>query len=79
MGREREPEGADRLGDAHVRHLPVKWILEHLGKGIQTPMAQGRSTKIISMIKWIWTIRLSIKNYLSLAVKGASPSCATGT
>jgi len=33
---------------------------------IQTPMAQGRSTKIISMIKWIWTSRLSIKNSLSL-------------
>ena len=31
-------------------------------KRIQTPMAQGRSTKIISMIKWIRTSRLSIKN-----------------
>ena len=29
-------------------------------------MAQGRSTKIITMIKWIRTIRLSIKNSLSL-------------
>ena len=29
-------------------------------------MAQGRSTKIISMIKWIRTSRLSIKNSLSL-------------
>ena len=28
----------------------------------KTPMAQGRSTKIITMIKWIRTIRLSIKN-----------------
>ena len=28
-------------------------------------MAQGRSTKIISMIKWIRTSRLSIKNSLS--------------
>ena len=28
-------------------------------------MAQGRSTKIITMIKWIRTIRLSIKNSLS--------------
>jgi len=27
-------------------------------------MAQGRSTKIITMIKWIRTIRLSIKNSL---------------
>ena len=25
-------------------------------------MPQGRSTKIVTMIKWIWTIRLSIKN-----------------
>ena len=29
-------------------------------------MARGRSTKIISMIKWIRTSRLSIKNSLSL-------------
>ena len=29
-------------------------------------MAQGRSTKIISMLKWIWTSRLSIKKSLSL-------------
>ena len=34
-------------------------------KGIQTPMAQGRSTKIISMMKWIRTSRFSIKNSLS--------------
>jgi len=40
----------------------------YLEKGIQTPMAQGRSTKIISMIKWIRTSRLSIKNPLSLHV-----------
>ena len=37
-------------------------------------MAQGRSTKIISMIRWIRTSRLSIKNSLSvqitLAVRG---------
>ena len=32
---------------------------------VQTPMAQGRSTEIISMIKWIRTRRLSIKNSLS--------------
>ena len=32
--------------------------------GIQTPMAQGRSTKIISMFKWIRTRRLSKKNSL---------------
>jgi len=34
-----------------------------------TPMAQGRSTKIISMIKWIRTSRLSIKNSLSVGVQ----------
>ena len=39
-------------------------------KGIQTPMAQGRSTKIISMITWIRTSRLSIKNSLSLSACG---------
>ena len=32
-------------------------------------MAQGRSTKIITMIKWIRTIRLSIKNSLSLGTR----------
>ena len=31
----------------------------------QAPMAQGRSTKIISMTKWIRTSRLTIKNSLS--------------
>jgi len=41
-----------------------------LEMGIQTPMAQGRSTKIISIIKWIRTSRLSIKNSLSLRVQG---------
>ena len=39
--------------------------LGYLEKGIQTPMAQGRSTKIISMIRWIRTSRLSIKKSLS--------------
>jgi hypothetical protein len=38
----------------------------YLEKGIQTPMARDRSTKIILMIKWIRTSRLSIKNSLSL-------------
>jgi len=44
-------------------------MLGYMEKGIQTPMAQGRSTKIIEMIKWIRTRRLSIKNTLSC--KGA--------
>jgi len=40
--------------------------------GIQTPMAQGRSTKTILVIKWIRTSRLSIKNSLSAGgVQGA--------
>ena len=34
-------------------------------KGIQTPKAQGPSTKVISMIEWIQTSRLSIKNFFS--------------
>ena len=37
----------------------------YLEKRIQTPMAQGRSTHIISMIKWIRTSTLSIKSSLS--------------
>ena len=39
--------------------------------GIQTSMAQGRSTKIMSTINWIRTSRFSIKNSLSLVVRGA--------
>ena len=35
------------------------------GKGNSTPVAQGRSTKIISMIMWTRTSRLSIKISLS--------------
>ena len=31
----------------------------------QTPAAQGRSAEFISMIKWIWTGRSSVKNSLS--------------
>ena len=38
--------------------------------GIQTPMVQGRSTKIISMIRWIRTSRLTIQNSLSLLERG---------
>ena len=36
-----------------------------LVKGVQSPMAQGRSTEVISMINRIRTSRLSIKNSLS--------------
>ena len=44
---------------------PTKCLLNtsgYLEKLMQTPMAQGRSTKVISTIKWIRTISLSIKN-----------------
>jgi hypothetical protein len=34
-------------------------------------MAQGRSTKVIWMIGWIWTSRLSIHNSLSHRGSGA--------
>ena len=44
-----------------------RYISGYLEKGIQTPMAPGRSAKIISMIKWIRTSRLSIKKTLSLS------------
>ena len=40
----------------------------YLEKGIQTPVAQGRSTKIIPMIMWTRAGRLSIKISLSLPV-----------
>ena len=42
--------------------LPTRF----LEKGIQAPMAQGRSNIIISMSKWIRTSRLLLKNSLSL-------------
>ena len=40
-------------------------ILGYMAKEIQTLIAQGRSTKIISMIRWIRTSRLSTKKSLS--------------
>ena len=45
-----------------------RWIRGNLEKGIETPMAQGWSTKIISKNEWVRTSRLSIKNSLSLAL-----------
>jgi len=39
-------------------------MLGYLQKGMQISMAQGRSTTIISTIKWIRTSRSSIKNSL---------------
>ena len=45
--------------------LPLgRYILGYLERGIQTPMAQSRSTKIVWMIKWIQTSRLPTKNSL---------------
>ena len=37
----------------------------YLKQGSRNPMAQGRSTTIVSMIKWIRTIRSSTNNSLS--------------
>jgi len=45
--------------------LTGRQILGYIEKGVQTPMAQGRSTKIILMISWIRTSRLSIEYCLS--------------
>ena len=59
---------------AHARHtrerqprstLPRKRYRLREGRKVQTPMAQDRSTKTISMIEWIWTSRLSKKKSLS--------------
>jgi len=44
------------------------WLQVNLEQAIQTPMAQGRSTKIISTSKWIRTSKLSMKHSLSLRV-----------
>ena len=50
--------------DGEVGHVGSPYIgrsiYGYLETGIQTPMAQGRSTQIIAMIKWIRTSRLSI-------------------
>ena len=52
---------------SHVPILRGRQISGYLKKGIEIPMEQGRSTVIVSMIKWIRTSRLSIKNSLSPA------------
>ena len=62
------PPGKDRRGTRQVP--PLSLVLESaplplaLEKGIRAPMAQGRSTNILSMIKWIRTSRLSTKTSL---------------
>ena len=49
-------------------------MLGYLKKGIQPPMAQGRSSKFNSMIKWIRTSWLSIKNSLFAISQKLCPS-----
>ena len=56
------------LSVANARKVDVRLYLE---KEIHPPLAQGRSTKIISVIKWIRTSRLSIKS--SLSANGGLP------
>ena len=57
-------EHASRLGG---------WIQSYLEKAIHTPMAQGPFTEIISMINWIRTSRLSMKNSLLEARRTGVP------
>ena len=45
--------------------LASRQVNIRLPEGIQSLMAQGRSNKMISMIQWIWTSRLSLKKSLS--------------
>ena len=70
-----KPETLGRDDHTARRDLPRRARLCHPldrvvpGKGIQTPMAQGLATKIISMIKWIRTSWLSIKESVSFPVR----------
>jgi hypothetical protein len=52
-----------------VHHVPCEEgeSKNALEKGIETFLAHGRSTKIVSMIRWIRTSRLSIKISLLLS------------
>jgi len=68
-----KPPTGDALlfGIQKVRRMCVPWHWKGRYKatwksGIQTPMAQGRSTTIIAMNQWTRTSRLSIKISLSL-------------
>ena len=63
--------GTRRCSSAASWALSRKVDIRLHGKGIQTPMAQGRSTEIIYMIRWIRTSRLSIKNSRSLQGLGS--------
>ena len=60
----------------YIHGKPVyirRWILGNQEKAIQTTMAQDRSTRIISMIEWIRTSRLSLRNSLSIRTWGRQP------
>ena len=60
-------------------YLLQRWIYHYLKKGMQTLMEQGRSTQVISMIKWIRTSRLSTRNSPSDAyLAGAAVIAAAG-
>ena len=57
------------------QHFSAHWLVhpasrsptvDGMERRIQTPIAQGRPTKNFSMIQWIRTSRLSMKNSLSL-------------
>ena len=62
------------LGPSLIRNCLLLEMVNHLHESllqacglprrIQTPMAQGRSTKIISIMKWVRTSRLPIKKSL---------------
>ena len=60
-------DGASQpVGSTKVSLATRKADIRLPGKGIQTPIAQGRSTQIIPMAKWVRTGRLSMNNSLSL-------------
>ena len=77
------PNKIDRTVEKASRHQEVSnetcnhtigsLISSYMEKGIQTPMAQGRSTKTIPMIRWIHTSRLSIKISLSSTIPCTLP------
>ena len=62
-----------RSRSASLSTLYEQLHLPHVKKVFQSPMAQGRSTKVISQIQWIRTSRLSIKPFLSLKKVRTSP------
>ena len=67
-GRERNTTGYEPFKAIESSHPP---------QGIQTPMAHGSSTTIISMIQWTRTSRLSMKISLSRS-RGLEPREVVG-